>query len=242
MSQIDIFRLYNCSALLVKYHSVMKLFTPGPFRMRRGWSEECEVHPGRGHGCPILTNRSLEGESTDRGKIDRSRTGRRLYLVFPHNGFSFHFIATIDLFVYFFYKILMVRSWSDSGCSESFFFPFSNDVVFQGMTTHSTNLASAARGTTTSAHRVTPTGEIIFLQSFTTSRRGRGTTRRRSGTSRERALMGAHLQSKTPVSLCPQQMSVRKTPIIHMILTPPSSHLNIYLDIRCFKTLTKCSL
>lgn len=168
------------------------LIYPCWFRMRAGQSEEYEVHPDRGHGYPVLTNQSLEGEFTGRG-----------IFYFPHNVLSFQWQLR--------YLLRYLQNIDDSGDSGFFFFsrlmPF-----FEGMTTRSTNLASATTGTTTSITGVTSTGEITSILSFTTSHWGRGNERRRrNGMSRERALMGVHLRNKATVSLCLQRKPVKTT-------------------------------
>lgn len=85
------------------------------------------------------------------------------------------------------------------------FILLSNYAIFLEMTTHP-NLALATRGLTTSTPGLTSTGEIISSPNITTSHWGSGNERRkRSGTSRETALMGVHFQNKTAVSLCLQE-------------------------------------
>lgn len=169
--------------------------------MRRGRSQECKVRPDWGNGYLILTSRSLwGGDSPDLGKLDRSRTESALYFVLLT-------ICSVSTWLQYstFFTELPAKYWRWGRGRLLLLWQLflSNDAVFQAMTTPSTNLASAARGTTTSTPRLTSTREVISSLTFTTSHWGGG-KESRSGTSAERALTGVHFQNRT-VSSCLQQ-------------------------------------
>lgn len=69
--QNDLLKFYNCSGIFfVSATMSLVILIHVPFRTRRDRSEEWEVPPDRGLGCPALTNQSLEAGSTNHGGTD----------------------------------------------------------------------------------------------------------------------------------------------------------------------------